>query len=256
MKTEEEILKEGRFLGDNTFGTGYFAVICDGNIYPFRKTRAVGGEKPSVKMLNPLDPVVLLSCLDRTNPECLDMALEICETLMEVSSIRRKGYTIATRYKSGAPRAIIEKDTNNVIILGDRAKRMCIMLPILSTQLADDSYDQANISVWKERGFKTPLKYSIEHSHGEYAVEEGEWQSTRNVDRTVDSYRIGNISVCFVHVEGETTDVTEDEDAGDGRKWFQENYFYVDEVHEEESVPSKTERPYYIWQDKGAKDED
>lgn len=255
MKTDEEILREGRFLGDNTFGNGCFAVICDGNIYPFIKTRTFGAESPSVKMLNPLDPIVLLSCLDQTNPECIDMALRICETLLEVSKIKRKGYTIATRYKSGAPRAVVEKDTNNIIILGDRAKRMGIMLPILSTQLADDSYDQANVSVWKEHGFNTPPKYPIEHAHGTYAVEEGERSDTYNVDRTIDSYKIGNIVVCFVHEEGEMAGVPACEHNDVDVECFQMDYFYVHEVHEE-STPSKTERPQYVWQDKGVTDED
>lgn len=155
MKTDEEILREGRVIA----GHGECKlVLLNGQIYPFRYNR----------MVNPLDPKLLLCsiCEEGSNNADADVvywARKILNTVREASKIRSSGYSIVTKYKSGSPRAIIDTATNNVIILGEFCTRKELILPILSVQLSDDNYRQENVEAWRKRGFSVPIGYHCEY---------------------------------------------------------------------------------------------
>ena len=214
----------------------------NGSIYPFCNG----------KMLNPLDPVELLCCMGSGyDDRAIETAKKICRTVDMASKLRKEGYTIITRYKSGAPKAILESKTDNVLILGDLAKRENLLLPILSTQLADEQYDQSSVDAWKERGFNTPQKYDIvektSYVRSDEYLDEAESQVT--------SYKFGGICVSFVHTEGESRTVSDDDDRDWDYGYFEDDYM---EICREapDPIPNKTEHPKFVWQDKGVESED
>jgi hypothetical protein len=156
MKTDEEILREGRIIAGYD---DHKLIVLNGQLYPFWRKN----------MRNPLDPWYLLDsiCKLGSNNESADTvhwARKILNTVREANKIRNSGYSIVTKYKSGSPRAIIDTSTNNVIILGELCTRKGLILPILSVQLSDDDYRQENVEVWRKRGFSAPLRYDCEYS--------------------------------------------------------------------------------------------
>lgn len=156
MKTDEEILREGRVIAGHD---DQKLIVLNGQLYPFWRKN----------MQNPLDPRELLYsiCKEGSNDANADVvywARKILNTVREASRIRNYGYSIVTKYKSGSPRAILETTTNNVIILGELCTRKGLILPILSVQLSDDDYRQGNVEVWRKRGFSAPLRYDCEYS--------------------------------------------------------------------------------------------
>ena len=156
MKTDEEILREGRVIAGHNDRK---LIVLNGQVYPFWNKN----------MRNPLDPGELLYsiCEEGSNNESSDTvhwARKILNTVREANKIRNSGYSIVTKYKSGSPRAIIDTSTNNVIILGELCTRKGLILPILSVQLSDDDYRQENVEVWRKRGFWAPKRYNCEYS--------------------------------------------------------------------------------------------
>lgn len=156
MKTDEEILREGRVIAGYD---DHKLIVLNGQLYPFWRKY----------MRNPLDPLTLLDsiCKLGSNNESADTvywARKILNTVREANKIRNSGYSIVTKYKSGSPRAIIDTSTNNVIILGELCTRKGLILPILSVQLSDNDYRQENVEVWRKRGFSAPLRYDCEYS--------------------------------------------------------------------------------------------
>ena len=133
------------------------------------------------------------------------------------------------------------------------AKKENILLPILSTQLADEQYDQSGVDAWKERGFKTPRKYGIVEKTSD--VKSGVSEDCDNVEYQELRYKIDDICVSFIHTEGERRVVSEDEN----RDW---DYEYVEEDYMEisreapDQIKNKTEHPKFVWQDKGVESED
>lgn len=243
---DQTILEEGHEVGtgNDPLYRNSFVMSYNGSLYPFFNG----------KMLNPLDPVELLCCMGSGYDErAFKTAEKICHTVDMASKLRENGYTIITRYKSGAPKAILESKTNNVLILGDLAKKENILLPILSTQLADEHYDQSSVDAWKERGFKAPRKYAIvEKTSDVDQRKSGEWDE---IESKTLSYKFGGICVSFTHTEGERREVSEDEN----RDWDYE-YIKTDSLwisrEEPNRIPNKTEHPKFVWQDKGVENED
>lgn len=243
---DQTILEEGHEVGagNDSLYRDSIVMSYNGSLYPFRNG----------KMLNPLDPVELLCCMGSS---CDDIAIEtakkICRTVDRAYELRRDGYSIITRYKSGAPKAILENKENNVLILGDLAKKENLLLPILSAQLADEQYDQSSVDAWKERGFKTPRKYDIVDKTSYVMSDVSEELDA--VESQVSNYKFGGICVSFYHTEGEVREVSDDED----RDW---DYGYVEDDYMEilreapDPIPNKTEYPKFVWQDKGVENED
>lgn len=247
---DEKILEEGCTVGS---GTGAFykdaeVVSYNGSLYPFRDG----------KMFNPLDPMNLLTCLgdlgDDDGAEAMAVARQICETLREATELRKIGFDIVTKYKSGATKVILQHATDNVIILGELAKQKGLILPILSVQLSDGEYDQSSIDVWKERGFTTPPKYSVTLETGSYNYDDYNEYGPRHVDRELTNYHIGDYIISFIHEEGEEAEVSDDEDRDWDYVGFDRELWYVFK-DVPERIPQKTERPKYVWQDKGVDDE-
>lgn len=243
---DQTILQEGHEVGagNDPLYRDSVVISYNGSLYPFRNG----------KMLNPLDPVELLCCLGTGyDDRAIETARKICRTVNMASQLRKNGYSIITRYKSGAPKAILESKTNNVLILGDLAKKENILLPILSTQLADEHYDQSSVDAWKERGFKAPRKYDIVEKTSD--VRPGVGEEWDELESQILSYKFGDIRVSFIHTEGERKDVSDDEN----RDWDYE-YVETDSLRisreEPDPIPNKTEHPKFIWQDKGVESED
>ena len=243
---DQTILEEGHEVGtgNDPLYRNSFVMSYNGSLYPFCNGA----------MLNPLDPVVLLSCIGSGHDDrAIETAMKICRTVDRAFELRKDGYSIITRYKSGAPKAILENKTNNVLILGDLAKKENILLPILSTQLADEQYDQSGVDAWKERGFKTPRKYDIVEKTSD--VKSGVSEDFDEIETQVLNYKFGGICVSFVHTEGERRVVSDDKD----RDW---DYEYVEDDYMEisreasDQIPNKTECPKFVWQDKGVESED
>lgn len=255
MKTDEEILEEGVDIAGYGNGENYHRlIISNGQIYPF-----LGG-----KMLNPLDPVALLCSIcqvgenDDTD-EVIDWATRICKTVEEAYKIRSRGYSIVTRQKSGAPRVILDSVTNNVIILGELCSKKGLILHILSTQLADDNYRQDNIAVWKERGFETPQKYDVSHSVSTWDDPDVGMDYTWR-QRTLESWTFGGYCFSIIKEEAEMMEVSSRDDRDFDYEGVEEEYFRIeyseDRKRNASTVPNKTERPEFVWQDKGVNDED
>lgn len=216
----------------------------NGSLYPFRNG----------KMLNPLDPVELLCCLGSGHDDrAIETAMKICRTVDRAFELRKDGYSIITRYKSGAPKAILENKTNNVLILGDLAKKENLLLPILSTQLADEQYDQSSVDAWKERGFKTPRKYDIvDKACNVNQWEGGNWDEVEYQELR---YKIDDICVSFTHTERERREVSEDENRDWDYEYVEDDYLGISQ-EAPDPIPNKTEHPKFVWQDKGVESED
>ena len=246
MKTDEEIVREGWEIGS---GDSYYrdgiVIYHNGYLYPFR-----GG-----KMVNPLDPMNIILCMEiikEFDSKDSKFIRQVCDTVLKANEIRKAGYSIITRYKSGAPKAVLDS-TNNVIILGELAKSNKLILPILSTQLSDGSYDQSSIAVWKERGFRTPAKYTAEFSHSEWSGDSGEFGQDYT-SRTSDSYTIGDYIVSFVEEEKTVTEINDSDGPDLDYSGWSRSFVTIERAVE--SSLSKTERPEFVWQDRGVDDED
>ena len=221
MLTVEKILEEGTAVGGDTpYSKGCYVLSYSGGFYPF----------DSKGMLNPLDPVNLILCwpiIGSQGDEDSDFEA-ILETMLAVTDFRKKGFSVMTRYKSGAARTIkLNDDTDKVIILGDYAKEKKLLLPILSTQLSD-MYVQSNVELWKRLGFRTPPHYGICRSDCDYAVNGLHGDSVLEGNDHVTYYNIigggRKVTVKKVHREAEVQSVSDDDD----RDW---DYDYVDLVH-------------------------
>ena len=249
MKTDEEIFEEGNVIAGHGSDEHYRSlVILNGQAYPFLGT----------KMLNPLDPVVLLCSIcqaddnDGSN-EVIDWARRICNTVQEAWRIRSSGYSIVTRYKSGAPRVVLDAVTNKVIILGEHCAQKGLILPILSTQLADAEYRQDSVDAWKERGFVAPPKYDVHHTTSSWddpdIGPEYTWKR-----RTLETWTFGGYHFSIIREEAEVMEVSDSDRRDFDYECIEDEYFRIEK--QESKIPSKTERPEYVWQDKGVTDED
>ena len=195
MKTDEEILREGRVIaghGDQKL------VILNGQVYPFWYKR----------MRNPLDPWTLLDsiCKLGSNNESADTvywARKILNTVREANKIRNSGYSVVTKYKSGSPRAILEAATDNVIILGELCTRKGLILPILSVQLSDDDYRQENVEAWRKRGFSAPLRYDCEYSKNSWENDGSGPDRTWN-RRTIETWSLRGDKFSIIREEAYT----------------------------------------------------
>lgn len=259
MKSDIEIFESGDSIcpGVSHYEDGGL-IHLDGCYFPFR----------GKVMQNPLDPANLLlcppvfvadsECDDDSEDEGTDFIEKVLNTLLHVTDIREKGYRISTRYSSGAPRTIIQDGTEKTLILGDYSKENNLLLPLLSTQLADEQYSQEKVDAWKQRGFKTAPKYkcfvttytdNLEGNHfGSMAfVSYGKKEQTYyNV------YGGGlKISVVKKHVEVEIEDY-EDDDSGDfeGREYTN---WRINSVKKKSKHPV-SKKPAFIWQDNGERD--
>lgn len=243
---DQTILEEGHEVGagHQTLYRNSFVMSYNGSLYPFCNG----------KMLNPLDPVELLRCIGSGHDDrAIETAKKICRTVDMASKLRENGYTVITRYKSGAPKAILESKTNNVLILGDLAKKENLLLPILSAQLADEQYDQSSVDAWKDRGFKTPRKYDIVDKTS--YVRPGVGEEWDEIESQVSSYKFGGICISFVHTEGERRVVSDDEDRDWDYEYVEDDYLGVSQ-EAPDPIPNKTEHPKFVWQDKGVESED
>ena len=255
MKTDEEIFDNADADIGNPFKTKEgmrCLLLSNGYAYPFIGKR----------MLNPLDPVELLLSIvdvdeDIDDDKAMEWAYKICRTVHEAWRIRKSGYSVVTRHKSGAPRVVLDKVTDKVIILGELASSNNLILPILSTQLADNGYEQSNVEAWKERGFVTPEKYDVRYRTSTFEDPDPEPWFNYNT-RTVESWHFGGYGFYFFKDESESTEISNDDDrdfdyVGDVREYFRIEKDKEQVVH---GVPNKTERPEFVWQDKGVSDED
>lgn len=257
MKTDEEIFNGDVSCIGNPFDTreGLRSLLLfNGHIYPYIDKH----------MLNPLDPVELLLSIvkvdDNTDDDkAMEWAYRICRTVHEAWRIRKSGYSIVTRHKSGAPRVVLDKVTNKVIILGELASTDKLILPILSTQLADDKYEQANVEAWKERGFTTPEKYDVRFSTSTWEDPDPGFGYNYKT-RTLKSWHFGGYGFYFIKEEAEVAEVSDDEDRDFDYEGVEHEYFRIEKDQIREwgtcGVPGKTERPQFVWQDKGVTDED
>ena len=258
MLKVEDILEDGESVGGGTpFHLGGYVLKYSGAWYPF----------DSKGLLNPLDPVNLILCW----PLCSDDELSdededfesVLETMLAVTDFRKKGFSVMTRYKSGAARTIKLNDgTDKVVILGDYAKDKKLLLPILSTQLSD-MYVQSNVELWKSLGFRTPPHYGICKTDCDYAVDGCHGDSILSGTDHVTYYNIigggKKVTVKKVHREAEVQTVSDDDD----RDW---DYGYTEyttysvavkpfsESLELKAAPFHKTTPDYVWEDKNAKE--
>lgn len=259
MLKVEDILEDGESVGGGTpFHLGGYVLKYSGAWYPF----------DSKGLLNPLDPVNLILCW----PLCSDDELSdededfesVLETMLAVTDFRKKGFSVMTRYKSGAARTIkLNDSTDKVIILGDYAKDKKLLLPILSTQLSD-MYVQSNVELWKSLGFHTPPHYGICKTDCDYAVDGWHGDSVLSGTDHITYYNIigggKKVTVKKVHREAEVQTVSDDDD----RDW---DYGYTEyttysvavkpfsESLELKAAPFHKTTPDYVWQDKGNENE-
>lgn len=255
MKTDEEIFNDADTDIGNPFETKEglrSLLLSNGHAYPFIGKR----------MLNPLDPVTLLLSIvevdeNTDDDRAMEWAYRICRTVHEAWRIRKSGYSIVTRYKSGAPRVVLDKVTNKVIILGELASSNRLILPILSTQLADNGYEQANVEAWKERGFTTPEKYDVRYRTSTWEDPDPGFGYNYKT-RTLESWHFGGYGFYFIKEEAEVAEVSDDGDRDFDYEGVEHEYFRIEKDNAKETggVPGKTERPQFIWQDKGVTDED
>lgn len=207
-----------------------FAVFADGAWYPF-----ING-----KLSNPLDPITLLeSMLAIAGPSgsVSPMALPIDKLLMTctvATEIREKSPVFITKCNSGAPKTLLVD--GKVVILGDKAKKDGLMLSILSSQIAGDSYNQSSVDAWKSLGFNKPRILKVKCKGGWHESE----QRNEKVWRTYtidDKYPVMEVQVI---------------DSEDG---FRIKYGF-DNTPNREVFRKFMTTPKYVWQDKGEKDED
>ena len=198
MKTDEELLA---LAGLNTMKT----VVCtDGAMYPIWAGR----------IQNPLDPRQLLRCMPEVGyGHAAKQVLDTC--LAATQFLKAKDFAIIEKTKSGAARVI--KANKQVHILGEVARRNGYIYPLLCTQLADETYDQANIEAWAKRGFHTPEKLDVVFTGtdglGHYSYETPEYV-----------YDVNYCTACFKATR---------------------------------KMPKySTTTPKFVWQDKGESDED
>lgn len=234
-------------------------VQLDGCYYPYRDQI----------MQNPLDPANLLLCApvfveDSCSDEDSDgkgteFVERVLNTLLHATDLREKGYKISTAYNSGAPRAIIQNGTENTIILGEYSKTHGLLLPLLSTQLADSRYRQENIDVWKERGFTTPPKYKCYVSTYNDNLEGRQYGTMAYVsfgykEQTYYNVYGGGLKITIVkkHSELEIEDYEDDDDGSfEGREYTN---WRIEKVERTPDHPVSS-KPKFVWQDKGEKDE-
>lgn len=256
MLTVDEILEEGESVGGGTpYSKGCYVLSYSGGLYPF----------DSKGLLNPLDPVNLILCWPLCDDEELSDEDEdfesVLDTMLAVTDFRKKGFSVMTRYKSGAARTIKLNDgTDKVIILGDYAKEKKLLLPILSTQLSD-MYVQSNVELWKSLGFRTPPHYGISRTDCDYDLHEWQGDSVLSGTDHVTYYNIigggRKVTVRKVHREAEVQTVSDDDD----RDW---DYGYTEFTTYKVSVtpfseslehaPFKKTTPNYVWEDKNAEE--
>lgn len=251
MKSDEEILEIGcAAMGEGSCRPDSGIVMMDGCMYPFH------GER----MTNPLDPVELLISVphggrdyDSDNTHELSCVNRILSTLEVACDLRKRGFTVITKYKNGAPKTILMKDDDKVLILGDLAKQQNLILHILSTQIAED-YDQSVIPCWKERGFRTPPKYWINKVENEYVTD----NAFAYGEQSVTYYNVkgpdGEVTVKLVYYEGTSMEVSDDDDRCFDEEAETYEYFEVTDKRIK-TTPFHRSTPSYVWQDKGDADE-
>lgn len=207
-----------------------FAVFADGAWYPF-----ING-----KLSNPLDPITLLeSMLAIAGPSgsVSPMALPIDKLLMTctvATEIREKSPVFITKCNSGAPKTLLVD--GKVVILGDKAKKDGLMLSILSSQIAGDSYDQSSVDAWKSLGFIKPRILKVKRKGGWF-------ESSQRPERVWRTYTIdGGYPVMEVKVI-------------DGEDGIRIEYGF-DNTPSREVFRKFMTTPKYVWQDKGEKNED
>ena len=204
-----------------------YVVFADGSWYPF-----IEG-----KLSNPLDPITLLvGMLHLVGPSGSVSALaapidKLLRTCAVATSIRNRKPTFITKCNSGAPKTLLVD--GEVIILGDRAKKDGLMLSILSSQIAGDSYNQSAVRAWKELGFSRPRVVDVDSSIGRIEgslreVTEYTIKGWYPVNKVTIAYTGNGVQVFYDYVEGEKTNNT--------RKFMS--------------------TPKYAWQDKGEAYED
>lgn len=231
MKTVKELLdiyksKDYRFPNHNDSD---FVVFADGSWYPF-----INGH-----FSNPLNPSILLKAMLGLVPNGsittmagpIDMILRTCERATE---IRNKKHTYITTYPTGAPKTMfVEGD--DVVILGDDAKKKGLKLSILTSQIAGDKYDQSKVPAWNEYGFSHPtiLDVTVER---DYCDKDNTAQHIYTIKGHCTVNRITII----------------DREEEDGMRVSYDAY----ELHPNHDSKLIITSPKYVWQDKEEKDED
>lgn len=168
MKTVDELrcIYNSKNYGYPNNSDCNFAVFADGAWYPF-----ING-----KLSNPLDPITLLESMlaiagpsDSASPMTMpiDKLLMTCTVATE---IRDKSPAFITKCNSGAPKTLLVD--GKVVILGDMAKKDGLMLGILSSQIAGDSYDQSSVDAWKSLGFTRPRILRVKCKKGWFESEQ------------------------------------------------------------------------------------
>lgn len=179
----EDITENGEPVGEGVpFQLGGYVLEYSGAWYPFDPKG----------MLNPLDPVNLILCwpLPEEEGEVDDDFESVLNTMLEVTRFRKCGFSVITKYKSGAARTIKLADgSDTVIILGDYAKEHRLLLSILSTQLSE-SYDQSTIELWKSLGFRTPPHYGIFKTENTYSLDGWQGSSLLSGSKTITYFNI------------------------------------------------------------------
>jgi hypothetical protein len=168
MKTVDELrcIYNSKNYGYPNNSDCNFAVFADGAWYPF-----ING-----KLSNPLDPITLLeSMLAIAGPSgsASPMTMPIDRLLMTctvATEIREKSPVFITKCNSGAPKTLLVD--GKVVILGDKAKKDGLMLSILSSQIAGDSYDQSSVDAWKSLGFTRPRILRVKCKKGWFESEQ------------------------------------------------------------------------------------
>lgn len=256
MKSDIEIFKSGVSIcsGVSHYEDGGL-IHLDGCYFPFR----------GQVMQNPLDPANLLLCppVFVDEPDCDDDSEDdgtafiekVLNTLLHVTDIRENGYRISTRYLSGAPRTIIQNGTEKTVILGDYSKENNLLLPLLSTQLADEQYSQERVDAWKIRGFKTAPKYKCFATTYTDNLEGNQcglmaFVSSGKKEQTYYNIYGGGLKISVVkkHVDVEIEDYEEDDDGDfEGRDYTN---WRINSVEKEIRHPVSN-KPTYVWQDNG-----
>lgn len=154
MKSEKELLEMARHVDKNSaFYNNSFIIRDNGFLYPIKDG----------KLVNPLDPGLLIKCCSVNDVSILDMLID---TMVEVTAINSIGFEVVTRYKNNAPRVIKLKDeSDKVIILGDLSSQKALYFPLLITQLNDNGWKQEDSEPWASLGFATPKKNAVIASH-------------------------------------------------------------------------------------------
>lgn len=247
----DDILEDGDQMGCGvSYTPDSFVMKYSGGLYPFQ-----GGN-----LLNPLDPLNLILSWEIIND---DTGLEdgsdedreferVLDTMLAVTSFRKRKYEIITRYKSGAARAIKLLDgSDKVVILGDYARdNGGLILPILSTQLSDN-YRQEDIPAWKEFGFRTPPHYEICTSEQDYRVDGvNDIDVLEGTDEVTYYDIIGGgkkVVIKKVHREAEKQEISDSEDRDWDYGWV-EGTAYSITVHKDSSYHPTT--PNFVWEEK------